>query len=150
MAFKKGFKTSYNMDKNKYDTWSTPLWLFNSLNKRFKFTLDVCASRKNAKCKRYYTKKDNALNKKWRGACFCNPPYGTREIDMWMEKAYQSGKEGATVVCLVPSATSTNWWHKFAMKGQIEFIKGKIRFIKNGIVGDPSPFHSAIVIFRGK
>ena len=35
--------------------WSTPNELFNTLNKEFEFTLDPCATKENAKCKKDYT-----------------------------------------------------------------------------------------------
>ena len=150
MPFKEGFKTSYNNDPNKYDTQATPKWLFDQLNEQFKFTTDVCASKQNAKCSKYYSKQKDGLQQKWKGVCWCNPPYGTRVIDKWMEKAYESSLEGATVVCLVPSNTSTKWWHNYAMKGEIQFIKGKVKFNIKGKENKPAPIHSAIVIFRGK
>jgi hypothetical protein len=37
------------------DEWSTPQPLFDLLNSEFHFTLDVCATEKNAKCERYFT-----------------------------------------------------------------------------------------------
>jgi len=143
MPFKEGFKTS------KYDDWATPQYIFDTLNERFHFTLDVCANRNNAKCRKYFTKKQDGLKQKWTGTCWCNPPYGI-EIAKWVQKAYDSSLQGTTVVCLVPSATSTRWWHNYAMKGKIEFIKGKVRFVRNGDDSSPAPFHSAIVIFQGK
>lgn len=148
MPYESGFSSSYNKDPKKYDTWSTPQWLFDQLNKEFKFKTDVCASKKNTKCKKYFSRRQNGLKQNWKGTCFCNPPYGNREIDRWMEKALESSREGATVVCLVPAATSTKWWHSFAMKGEIRFIKGKVRFVIAGKDGNPAPFHSAIIVFR--
>lgn len=51
-----------------------------------------------------------------------NPPYG-RTIGDWMRKAYESAQAGALVVCLVPARTDTVWWHDYAIKGQIRFIR---------------------------
>lgn len=150
MAFNKGFTTSYNRDETKYNTWSTPSYLYQSVDKEFGFTLDVCASPENAKCKNYFTQEQDGLKQKWVGVCWMNPPYGSGVIDKWMKKAYESSLQGVTVVCLVPASTSTRWWHNLAMLGEIRFIKGKIKFIKDGKVGNPSPFHSALVIFRPK
>jgi site-specific DNA-methyltransferase (adenine-specific) len=39
------------------------------------------------------------------------------------------------------------WWHDYAMKGQIEFIRGRLKF---GNAKNSAPFPSAIVIFEGK
>lgn len=129
------------------DMWATPQDVFDQLNKEFGFTLDVCATNENAKCGAYFTVKDNGLLQKWVGVCWMNPPYG-REIGTWMAKAYHHAQEGdATVVCLVPSRTDTDWWHKFAMKGEIRFIKGRLRF---GDAKNSAPFPSAIVIFQSQ
>jgi len=56
------------------DNWETPQDFFEELSKEFKFTLDVCAEKHNAKCKNYFTKKDDALDKEWNGICWMNPP----------------------------------------------------------------------------
>ena len=74
-----------------------------------------------------------------------NPPYG-RTIKNWMKKAYESSLNGATVVCLVPARTDTTWWHDYAMKGEIEFIKGRLKF---GGSKNSAPFPSAVVVFKG-
>jgi len=91
--------------------WSTPQWLFDALDAEFKFTLDPCASLQNAKCAKYFTWVNDGLKQDWADhIVFMNPPYG-REIRKWMRKAYESAQAGATVVCLVPARTDTNWWH---------------------------------------
>ena len=48
------------------EEWGTPQELFNRLNQEFNFTLDICASKENAKCHKYYTKED-ALKQEWGG-----------------------------------------------------------------------------------
>ena len=126
------------------DNWETPQKLFDVLNKEFKFTLDVCASKENHKCPKYYTADDGGLSKEWSGVCWMNPPYG-REIGAWMKKAYESSLLGAKVVCLVPARTDTKWWHDYAMKGEIEFIKGRLKF---GNAKNCAPFPSAVVVFK--
>jgi len=125
------------------DDWATPFDFFELLNDEFSFTLDVCANEQNAKCSRYFTVIDNGLAQDWRGACWMNPPYG-REIDQWMEKAYKSAKDGATVVCLIPARTDTGWWWNYAIKGEIRFIKGRLKF---GDASNSAPFPSAVVVF---
>ncbi len=59
--------------------WSTLDDLFDELNDIFHFDLDACASRDNAKCRRYFTQQDNALNQRWTGTVWMNPPYGRSE-----------------------------------------------------------------------
>ena len=55
------------------------------------------------------------------------PAYG-RAIKHWIKKAYESSLQGATVVCLVPSRTDTAWSHDYCMKGEIRFIRGRLKF----------------------
>ena len=126
-------------------TWATPPDLFADLDQEFGFTLDVCALPENAKCEKYFTPEQDGLQQDWTGTCWMNPPYG-REIGKWMRKAYEASKQGVTVVCLVPARTCSAWWHDYAMKGEVRFLRGRVRF-----VGAPynAPFPSAIVVFRG-
>lgn len=125
--------------------WATPQELFDQLNARFGFGLDVCATAENAKCERYFTRADNALMQTWAGVCWMNPPYG-REIGLWVAKAHDSARAGATVVCLLPVRSDTVWWQRFVEPaGEVEFIKGRIRF---GGAAAGAPFPSAVVVFR--
>jgi len=127
-------------------TWETPADLFNMLNEEFSFDLDVCATPATAKCKRFFTPADNGLAQPWSGVCWMNPPYG-REIGLWMRKAFEEAKRGCTVVCLVPSRTDTEWWNNYAVRGEVRFIRGRLKF---GGAKSAAPFPSAIVIFRDK
>lgn len=126
--------------------WSTPQTLFDELNREFGFDLDVCAEPWNTKCPEYFTPDDNSLSRRWSGICWMNPPFG-KEIGKWIRKAYLESLNGATVVCLLPAKTETEWFHKYAVKGEIRFIKGRIHFTDcNGKSGRPR-FASMIVIF---
>lgn len=133
------------MFSSKTDMWETPQDLFDKLNAAFRFGTDVCALSENAKCKNFFTPEINGLIQEWRGVCWMNPPYG-RGISAWIQKAYESAKEnGATVVCLVPARVDTIWWHNYCAKGEVFFIKGRLRFsgCEHG-----APFPSAVVVFR--
>lgn len=57
------------MFSSKTDLWETPQYLFDKLNKKFHFTIDVCATKENAKCKKYYTKEQDGLSQEWEGVC---------------------------------------------------------------------------------
>lgn len=128
------------------DMWSTPQDFFNKLNQEFNFELDVCATHENAKCDRYFTKEQDGLTQEWTGVIWMNPPYG-REIKKWMKKAFESSLSGATVVCLIPARTDTQWWHNYVTRANdIRFVKGWLKF---GNSKNAAPFPSAIVIFRG-
>lgn len=137
--------------------WSTPQDLFDNLWSEFHFTLDVCASKWNAKAKDYFTEKDDGLKQDWgQNVCWMNPPYG-KVLNDWMKKAYESsqpvrgngvGRNGATVVCLVPAATDTNWWHEYAMKGEIRYLRGRPRFQTKEGTWQQTFSPSVIVIFN--
>ena len=129
---------------SKRSDWETPQFLFDGLNAEFGFEVDVCATAETAKCKRYFTKEDDGLAQQWEGTCWMNPPYG-RVIGRWMQKAFEASLVGAIVVCLVPARTDTRWWHKYAMRGEIRYLRGRLRF---GNAQNSAPFPSAIVIFR--
>ena len=87
MAINAGLMTS------KYDDWETPQELFDEWNRKFRFDVDVCANASNAKCAKYFTPEQDGLKQEWRGACWCNPPYG-RQIGKWIRKAYESVQGG--------------------------------------------------------
>src|SRR3990167_6432250 len=128
--------------------WSTPQDLFDELNKEFHFNLDVCASDWNAKCKKYFTEKENGLVRDWKNnICWMNPPYG-KDLAMWMNKAYRSAYKGATVVCLVPAATDTSWWHSYAMNGEIRYLRGRPRFQTKEGTWQQTFSPSVIVLFN--
>ena len=127
------------------DDWATPQNFYDDCNAEFgPFDLDVCASDENHKCTRYFTEKENGLVQTWSGTVWMNPPYG-RTIGQWMKKAYESAKDGARVVCLVPARTDTAWFQDYAMKGTVRFIRGRLKF---GGHKNCAPFPSALVIFN--
>ena len=127
------------------DTWGTPADLFAELDAEFHFETDVCALPSNAKCERYFTPEEDGLAQDWTGVCWMNPPYG-RSIGQWVRKAFEAGRGGATVVCLLPSRTDTAWWHDYCMRGDIRFLRGRLKF-ERGECSDSAPFPSAIVVF---
>jgi len=131
------------------DNWSTPMEIFDPLDKEFHFELDVCAEPWNAKCIRFFTPEQDGLKQEWSGACWMNPPFG-KEIATWVVKAWESSQNGSTVVCLLPARTETSWWHDYCLRGEIRYIRGRIWFKdKNGKTGRPR-FGNAVVIFRRK
>ena len=152
--------------------WETPQELFNKLNKEFNFTIDVCATKENAKCLRYYDIKINGLAQSWKNeVVFMNPPYG-KILNKWIEKAYRESANGAVVVCLIPSRTDTSYWHNYIIPyAETRFLRGRLKFklssensnyieqlgffeednIKysnNDISEAWAPFPSAVVIFK--
>jgi len=128
------------------EEWETPQDLFDSLNTLYHFTLDAAATTENAKCQRFFTKEDDALAQDWGGEIvWCNPPYG-RSIRKWVKKAYEeSRKPGTKVVMLLPARTDVAWFHDYAKKGNVVFIRGRLRF---GGAQSCAPFPSILVVFE--
>lgn len=129
------------------EEWATPQDLFDKVNLEFNFTLDVCATHDNAKCPKYFTKKEDGLSQDWTGEiCWMNPPYG-RDIGKWTKKAKDSAAQGARVVALLPARTDTKWFHEHIYSNpwaHITFIKGRLKF---GDSKNSAPFPSMLVDF---
>jgi phage N-6-adenine-methyltransferase len=133
------------MFSSKTDLWSTPQEFFDLCDKKYSFTLDVCATDENAKCTRFFTIEDDGLKQTWDGRVWMNPPYG-RGIGDWVKKAYLSSLDTAEiVVCLLPARTDTKWFHEHCLKGEVKFIKGRLKF---GGCKNSAPFPSMLVIFK--
>jgi phage N-6-adenine-methyltransferase len=128
------------------DEWETPQELFDELKKEFDFKVDVCATAENTKCNNFFDISTDGLEQPWHqwGTCWMNPPYG-RKIGRWVKKAYEESQKGATVVCLLPARTDTAWFHDYCLKGEIRWIRGRLKF---GGSKNSAPFPSMVVIFR--
>lgn len=129
---------------SKSDLWSTPQELFDQLNQEFSFTVDVCATRDNAKVESFFTKEVDGLVQDWGGQrCWMNPPYG-REIGKWIKKA----SESEFVVALLPARTDTKWFHDYIYgKREIRFLRGRLKF---GVSQNSAPFPSMVVVFDNR
>jgi site-specific DNA-methyltransferase (adenine-specific) len=77
---------------------------------------------------------------------FCNPPYS--EIEKWVAKAfYESRKDNAVVVLLIPARTDTKYFHNYILhRSEIRFVKGRLKF---GNQKNAAPFPSMVIVFRG-
>lgn len=95
------------------DECHTPDEFYQKLNLVFDFKLDAAATKKNTKCRRFFTKKDNALTKQWKtkGWVWLNPPFSREAggITKWLNKAFDEVLWGNArgVVCLVICDVST-------------------------------------------
>lgn len=127
------------------DDWETPKELFDELNEKFHFDIDVAATSENAKCLTFYTPSDNGLVQPWRKSNWCNPPYGKEIID-WCRKADEEAQNGKLTVMLIPARTDTKWFHEYCKKYRIEFLRGRIKFV-GAKCGAPFP---SMVVFFGK
>lgn len=127
------------------DLRETPQDFFDKLDKKYKFSLDVCATKENKKCNNYFNKEIDGLSQSRTPNCWkrMNPPYW-REI--W--KRIKKASEERMTVCLVPARTDTKWFHDYIYNKddvEIEFIKWRLKF---GWSKNSAPFPSMIVIFK--
>ena len=127
--------------------WRTPQELYDYLDGIFSFTLDPCTSEDNPLgTPRFYTPKEDGLKQSWEGEkAFLNPPYG-REYPKWVKKAYEEVFEGrcTLAVLLLPARTDTKAFHDYCAKGEVWFLKGRLKF---GDSENAAPFPSMIVLF---
>jgi len=122
------------------DDRATTPEVFEPLNERFHFTVDVAASADNTKCPRFFTPRDDGLKRRWSGErVWCNPPHS--DIGTWVAKAWHERNCGANlIVMLVPAnRTEQGWWQRyvepFRDKGMglsVEFLPGRLRFLAPG------------------
>ncbi len=125
------------------DDWETPQYVFDYFNRIYKFDLDVCATKDNKKCERYFDKETDGLKQDWYGNCWMNPPYS--QCAKWIKKAYEESRSNiCRVVCLIPARTDTRYWHQYVTHGSVFFIKGRLKFSNSK---NSAPFPSCVVIF---
>lgn len=121
------------------DDRAVPFEVFEPLQERFGFTIDVAATSLNARLERFYTEADDALSKSWSGErVWCNPPYSN--IEPWVLKAWQewrSSTPAELIVMMLPAnRTEQPWWqdwiepHRGGLELEVEFLAGRIRFLK--------------------
>ncbi len=90
----------------------------------------------------------NGLAIPWRGAVFCNPPYG-RAIKPWIAKAVT--EPVSDLILLLPAYTETQWFAPL-FRYTICFVYQRLRFDRPGQVkghGQQVP-HASVLVYRGK
>lgn len=143
MAINKGMFTSDKQD------WRTPQYLFDELNREFKFACDLFANDENALCDNYFTKERSALCNEWFDCNFANPPYDTKIQNEAFRIAHHCAEyQNKTTVMLVPARTDTKRFHDYVFNYsyEVRFIKGRLKFSDSK---NPAPFPSCIIIFKG-
>lgn len=145
------------------DDRTTSREMFDALDARFGFTVDVAASAINARCLRFYTMADDGLAQSWAGeSVWCNPPYS--DIRPWVEKAWAEVDRARRIVLLLPSnRTEQGWWQECVEPYRdgrassesvltAEFLPGRLRFIAAGQTevgpNERPPFGCVLLIWR--
>lgn len=136
------------------DDWETPDFLFEKINRVFRFDLDVCATIENRKVPRFFgpgsSLAEDALNTDWCAygeRAWCNPPYVLWPDFVRLAAEYAPG--GLTTVVLVPPRTDTISFHKFVpLASEIIFLQGRVSFVQDGEEKSGNGAGSALYIFR--
>jgi site-specific DNA-methyltransferase (adenine-specific) len=134
------------------DERETPIELFKELDDEFHFELDVCAMNWNTKCTNYFNIGHNGLKQIWAPKiCFMNCPYS--DIPSWLKKSKQESIKGAIVVAILPTDSSTHWFHNYIWDKlkhnwrdgiQVRFPNKRYKFSNT----NSAKFATMIVIFR--
>ena len=121
--------------------YATPAEFIRAVENRFgALDFDLAATERNAKAKRFYTRRQNSLIREWKPLHYhfwLNPPYG--HIMPWSAKcesvASQLTNDGA-IYLLVPASVCSRWFISHVWgKATVNFISPRLCFIR----GEPYP-----------
>lgn len=141
--------------------WRTPKDFWGVIDREFEFQLDAAASKENALCEMFLTKRVDALTSKWTGdwwsvydepltRVYCNP--GFSNLRPWMTKAYREAKRvpNALIAVMGLVSTSTKWW-SFAetYAAEIRLLSPRVQFNPApGVAKSSNARENCLVIFR--
>lgn len=95
---------------------------------------------------------DNGLQQPWHGDVFVNPPWSTNGSGdakhQWLEKVRSeaSREKVSSVVVLMPSDTSTQWFHEHILAAPLVCFYGPGRLSFQGQSGSP-PFGLLVAVY---
>jgi site-specific DNA-methyltransferase (adenine-specific) len=164
-------ETLMRMFSSEKSEYGTPQDKFNFLDGLFNFTLDACATEKNAKVDNFFSIEDDALSQDWEGVVFMNSPFGKSKkkcvagcskklcdkrgfhldedvpgVKEWVLKAFcESEIKASTVLCVLPGRVDTAWFQVvWDHAHAVCFVRGRWKF--EG-ADDPALFPIALVVF---
>jgi site-specific DNA-methyltransferase (adenine-specific) len=122
------------------DTWQTPQWLFNKLNKQYKFDFDCCASEENHKC-RLWTDNFKIVEIDSADISWMNPPFSkAREMFEHFFKVIGKG------ICIYRCDNlETALWQEVILKNADWILIPQGRIFYEGKEGTGSRFPSALI-----
>lgn len=132
------------------DSWRTPKRLWEEISNRYLWDylgtiLDPCPQHDHIlSCTKVSEVGTDGLSLDWSGPTFVNPPFS--DIEPWVKKASESI---GVVVMLVPVRTDQPWWHLYASKAQIVFIRGRVNYESGADKTTGASFPSCLLIFDG-
>ena len=133
---------------------ATPQEFFDRINRVWRFTLDVCATRDNHKVNRFFCPPEahtgtpgvntpgyfdsfcgsagiDGLSQDWHeDVCWMNPPFARGKLVKWVQKAVTESRRGAVVIALLPAGIDTAWFHTLvAPNARVINVDGRIKFV---------------------
>jgi len=110
--------------------YGTPLEFIEAVERRFgKLTFDIAASPENAKCEKFFTEADDALEQPWpNGLLWLNPPF--KVIDPWAEQCLFYGNPLRRILMLTPASIDALWYAKHVhQKAAVLAVSPRIKFV---------------------
>ena len=130
--------------------WYTPRWVFDRLG--VTFDLDPCSpaddNLSNVPAHRRFSASEDGLLHPWPADAlvFCNPPYGD-QIGDWIERMARH-RNG---IALTFARVDTAWFHDWCASADlICFVRGRIRFLRNGTDPANSPGAGSMFVAWGE
>ena len=138
------------------DEWNTPI-KYIEMARTVLGTIDLTPAsnafaQSRVKAKKFYTKKDSGLTKKWAGKVWLNPPYSQPLITKFTTKLvaeYQAGHVTEAIL-LTNNSTDTEWFQATAQAAAVIcFTRGRIKFEKPNSVHE-SPICGQAFFYLGR
>lgn len=112
--------------------WLTPSYVLEPVREALGglIDLDPCTEPDNPiGAVRFYTVVDDGIVQPWASpTIFVNPPY-SKAREPWITKCINAGREGLSVVLLIPAATDTTIFQRALGEAtQACFIRGRVKF----------------------
>lgn len=128
---------------SKNPNWETPGYIFDDLHRRFKFTVDGAANKKNAKLKKYW---NDSLDLNWKKErVFINPPYGEM-VPLFADKC---ARAKGLVVAILPCRPGTKWFQESVLQcSAVFYVQGRIQFLLDGEKQGSPLFDSVIALYN--
>ena len=131
------------------DDWETPQELWNKLNKQYKFNVDCCATKENAKCNYFSSNLVSEflypINEKiLYGMCWMNPPF-SKAYKMF-EHFFESVQQGVSIYRC--DNMETKLWQDVILINATWILIPKGRICYEGFEGKGSRFPSALIGFN--
>lgn len=139
------------------DDWFTPRLFVSAVEKRYDrpFDLDVAATQHTRVCPAYLgpdhivPARRDALRVRWRGFCWCNPPYGRDVTWRWVQAAWHQAWRGfASTVILIPNRIGSDWFYRYGLRAdELVILVGRLKFDDGE---DSAPFDSVLLVYHAR